>query len=533
MAEILETLVDDDAIQGLSDPLGQIGQAIGLEQFVQPMEYVDATGIPSVPFPEAPVVPVEGELGPAAVPQGDALTAGFPEQLVPVKKGSSSTTTETQERSPETIAAEQTAKAAEAEQRAALDQQAAALDKQTEAESKKEEERSKAIEQIEVARARTLLKQQAEFQQDLADIEAKQAELVNMKDETFWGGKSSSDRIAAAISVGLGSFGQAMTGSGQNVGMVLLQRQMDEFDRNQKRKYDARLKEIEGMRTSLDTKRALARDAEKAFDATKLAKLAKIDGMYARGIATAKTEAVKASLAQKRGEISQQAAKIQMDQASKYEQRIKKNTTNDIIEMVKASNTAEGVKQNDEAVKKLLNDNANIAKVRSQLNLAIKQIRDPSIDIERKKGIGFDILKAANSSLGPDVVGADEAARGASELTPSIAKISENALKYGGAGAGAGAAIGAIPTAGIGTPIGAAVGGGLGAVGGAIKGLLEEMQKPGGARLAPDPEAFAQRLETILGRIDGGINNNDALIKLMKRGLTQSQAQAIIDGANK
>jgi hypothetical protein len=68
------------------------------------------------------------------------------------------------------------------------------------------------------------------------EIEVKRLELASMKPETFWGSKSAADKIMLALSVGLGAWGQAEIG-GQNIGLELLKRNMDEHDSLQKQRF--------------------------------------------------------------------------------------------------------------------------------------------------------------------------------------------------------------------------------------------------------------------------------------------------------
>lgn len=306
------------------------------------MEEIDLTQEPNIIQPLEVAQPAElSSVVPAVENMTDPVTgqpiviAPATTTMIPVKRGSASETVTSQERSPQTRQAEQEYQQAGEEQKKAVDEEKAALDRQTEAEAKKQEQNNLAVRQVETARAKAQLRSQAKLQNDLADIDTRVAEFANYKPENFWDNKSTSDRVSAAIAIGLGSFGQALTGSGQNIGQVLLQRQMDEFDRNQERKYQAKLKQIDNMRTSLTTKMQLAEDAEKTYDAVKLAKLAQIDAQYGRGIAMAKTASTKAALTQKQAQISAQLAQIRIQQAAKYEKNHTQSVEKDTIEMMK------------------------------------------------------------------------------------------------------------------------------------------------------------------------------------------------------
>jgi hypothetical protein len=203
-------------------------------------------------------------------------------------------------------------------------------------EAKIEGERSKAdndvIAQVESARAAVQMQNQAKFQQNLAEIDTKVAELANYKPESFWGSKSTADKIGASIAVGLGSFSQAVMGGGQNIGMMLLNRQMDEFDNSQKVQYQNKLNQIQNMRASLNEKEQLAADLEKTFDAQKLAARAQVQSQFAKASAMAKTPQVQAAILQKQAQFDQNVAKIHAETAAKYEARSTETTEKDILQ---------------------------------------------------------------------------------------------------------------------------------------------------------------------------------------------------------
>lgn len=253
-----------------------------------------------------------------------------------------STSTTSQERSQATIDAEAESDAAADAKIQALEQQAAADAKLIQEEDKLKEADNRVIAEVEQAKADARQESIFELQDTIAKKDALAAELTNYKPETFWGSKETSDKISSAIAVGLGSFAQSLTGSGQNVGMVLLQRQMDEFDRNQKQKYDAKVKQIENMNLTIGQKRQMLQEADLVFDAQKTASRAQIQATLGRGMTMAKTASVKAALGQKVAQVQQDKAKIDMEQASKYEQRITSNESNNLVKRMQTSTQSGG-----------------------------------------------------------------------------------------------------------------------------------------------------------------------------------------------
>lgn len=220
----------------------------------------------------------------------------------------------------------------------------------------KDEATSKVIFTAEQAKADVINNNQVKFQQAMADIDNRVTELSNYKPETFWGSKSQADKITAALSVGLGSFAQALLGSKENVGEMLLHRQMDEFSTNQENIYKNKLNAIQNMRISLDEKRKLADDLEKGRDAQKLAALAQVTGANAKAQAMAKTPQTQAAIMQQRSKLDMESAKLKEEIAAKHEQKIATNTEHDInVQVAKmAGTTDEGKALNAEQGNSLL-----------------------------------------------------------------------------------------------------------------------------------------------------------------------------------
>ncbi len=304
----------------------------------------DVSGIPQVDVGIPPLDPTQITQPPGAIPvtpQDVAQARAHNDQLgvspetVDKVVGKTTTATSQQTESQATKDAAADLEQASVASKAASQLEMEAADKQGEIEAKTNQESNEVISHVENARALAQQDNRAKFEQDIRDIDDKFTELKNYKPETFWGSKDTADKIASALSIGLGSFGQALLGSGQNVGMVLLQRKMDEFDRNQQTIYNAKLKEIEGMKVSFNMKRQLAQDAEKTFDATKLAGIAQVQSVNAKGAAMAKTMQTKAGIAQRQTKLDADMASKQAEIAAKYEAKSTTTNERDVIEKVK------------------------------------------------------------------------------------------------------------------------------------------------------------------------------------------------------
>ncbi len=253
-------------------------------------------------------------------------------QMIDKEVGSTSTTTSRTVESPESKQAQQDMLEAQAASKAASDKEMQAVAAENEATAKRDQQDNEVIAQVEDAKANAILENKIEFDVRLQNIEQKQADLASLKPETFWGSKTTADKITAALSVGLGAYGQALLGSGQNIGQVLLERNMQEFDRNQQLVYNNKLKEIEGMKGSLETKRKLADDALDVFDAQKLAGRARVSADNAKALSSAKTVQMQSAIAQRQSKMDMDVAKIQGEIARDREQKISTTTEKKILQ---------------------------------------------------------------------------------------------------------------------------------------------------------------------------------------------------------
>lgn len=330
----LAGLMDYDlgnAVNGM-DPLAQLGQNLGVEQFNMPQsEPVNELDLSDK------IAPLTPEQANPLVTPHDVATArelngqsGQPE-MIDKKVGQTRTTSTQQVESEDSKAAQAELAATQEANNGAVAMELKSVEDQAKVAAELSKADNDAIAQVENARAAVQMENQAKFQKTLGDIDNKVAELANYRPETFWGSKSTADKIGASISVGLGSFAQAVMGSGQNVGMVLLNRQMDEFDNNQKVQYQNKLNQIQNMRLSLDEKEQLAHELDKTFDAQKLAARAQVQSQFAKASAMAKTPQVQASILQKQAQFDQNVAKIHAETAAKYEQRTTTTEEKDII----------------------------------------------------------------------------------------------------------------------------------------------------------------------------------------------------------
>jgi len=250
------------------------------------------------------------------------------------KVGSTTTSTSTKERTPAAIKAEADAQKAAQDKIKAIEDEKLAVEELGKAQADHDVASAKADAVWNNAEASAIADARADITNYMAETDAKIAELAAQKPETFWGDKTGSDKIMAAISIGLGAMGQAMLGSGENVGMTLLKRRMDEFDAGQKRKFDVALKDIDNRRLNVSTKMQLMGQLNQEYSARKLAARAQVAAELGRGIANAKTAQTKAALGQKQAQVMQDAAKMRADSEAQYATQRNKTVQEDITKKV-------------------------------------------------------------------------------------------------------------------------------------------------------------------------------------------------------
>lgn len=115
-----------------------------------------------------------------------------------------------------------------------------------------------------------------EVEASLEQMHAIREELKNTPWESYWGSKSTGDKIMLGLAVGLGSLAQAQIG-GQNLAMQVIQSTIDDHNTSQKQKFEGlreRLK-MEGA-LSVQTQQALKEQAA-ILDASKVANYEMLD----------------------------------------------------------------------------------------------------------------------------------------------------------------------------------------------------------------------------------------------------------------
>lgn len=326
----------------LKESLGNTLDVVGTPDLApipanQALDPLTALIQPSAPSEELPpaAAPVATVLAPEVVPP--------PEDMISQKVGSDSTTTTYRTQSPETAAAVSDLVAAGDMAKAAELAKADSDIKVAELEAKRDSELSSEISKIKEAQAAGIQKAKLEAETAVQEYVTTAKLLAQEKPETFWGSKSAADVVMASIAVGLGAYGQALTGSGQNIGMVLLERQMSEFEKQQEVQRQNKIKQIETMKASVDDKVKLLDRVNLEYDAKVAAAGEKIKSQYAQILQMAKTPGTQAAAQKNIAAIDERLAAKQIEIAQKYESETTKRAERDVFEQIKnTSNTRDG-----------------------------------------------------------------------------------------------------------------------------------------------------------------------------------------------
>lgn len=300
----------------------------GLEAVANATTPVAQSGEPRMPELDVNVPPLEQQ------PMPMEPTPPAAPVMVPKKVGETTTTTTSVAQTPEAAEFIAASKRQTEELAGLQKQEQDAVQKQAEIEQQKQRDLAQMTNEVEAARAAVRAQRQAEIDSEMALLETKVQQLTAKPRKEFFDTLTDGQKIATALSIGLGSFGQALTGSGQNVGLVMLRKRMDQFDKAQDDERDAKLKEIENRRLNINTKRQLMKDVDDQYTAQKLALTEAIKGEYEAQMAMAKTPQVQAQIAQKYQEMENRSLQQRAELAQSMAAKKSVTEENDIIQMV-------------------------------------------------------------------------------------------------------------------------------------------------------------------------------------------------------
>lgn len=327
----------------LFDPLMEPGTVIDKETglpvpnmpVVGPaVEALDA-GLEGLAGAVTPIAGPGATQGPTPAPNAELVnTLDTAPQYVNQKIGATKTTTTTEEQTPELREALDQGPQLQADVRAASAQEQASVAEQNRIESEKTKKIAEASAQVEQARYEVMQDNRLKLESELLEIQEAAKELANAPRKSYFDNLSGGQKFLAALSVGLGSYGQALTGSGQNVGMAILQKRIEQFDKEQDDARDKAFKALDQRRLNSQTRLQMASQIEKEFDARKLSLTEKLKGEFDSRMALAKTPQQQAAIQMKQSEILSREQRQLAELAQKTAARQTITTEQDIIQKV-------------------------------------------------------------------------------------------------------------------------------------------------------------------------------------------------------
>jgi hypothetical protein len=316
-----------------------VSNAPGVPSFEESQQIDPATNLPIGPF------------GPTSAPDLDRLRYefGYRAPVTQEKIGTEAVSKSQKEMPEQTKTALTDIEASGQRLKAAEVQERQGLAEEQKAQSDLDKKVAETTAKWKLAEADRIRQENNTIAKLLNDADMRQAELAKMERKDFWGSQTEGQKWATALSVGLGSFGQALTGSGQNVGIKILNSRIDQFNRIQDQQFEQKKKEIEGLRISASKRQEAIAALEKEFDARKLSEISKIEEELKPRIAAAKTPQMQAKLTQTYEAMQQQKARSIADIADKYAAQTSENRTTEIYRQV--SGKASYLPPNVEAAK--------------------------------------------------------------------------------------------------------------------------------------------------------------------------------------
>lgn len=499
----------------------------------------DATPIPMAPVPAAPIAPAP-VLTPEQIAQTQAnLLSGLAPAApaaapaaAPVVVPQTATTTTTSEQK---VMPAGTKKAIAAYDEAVKKQQQAA-DAEAKAQMDRVQKEAEYQQKLAESSAQVADKFAQSYQEadrliaaDQAALDNRITEFANQKNETFWGSKSAGDKVAASISVGLGSLGQALLGSKENVGMALLKRNMDEFANNQQAEYNRQLKGLENQKLSIDQKMDAKKMLKMNFDAQSLAATEKVKAALGQAVQLAKLPEIAAKAQKMQADLDASASLKKADIFKDYAETRKTVATKQAYQQLASGISPQQRKaslQSAEDMRKSLLKKLNGVNI---LDKAIRLQEDNSLSYATKLTSARLSVKDLMGDENKEALGDREREYYASILENTAAKIAKTAVAGAAAVGGTGAAAGTmLGGPGVGTAIGGALGAGLGLLGAGTYEAINAATSPGGIQFTPDLAGFADLARATKNRINAEAKFTSRVIELIeKEGIDVMQATVI------
>ena len=270
----------------------------------------------------------------------------------------------------------------------------------------------------------------AKIQDANARVQSMQAEMEAQSPESFWGSKSTGQKIGLGIALALGAFGQGMTG-GPNTALQVINGQMNDFMSLQRRKADQKLKAIELRKGDVQTQRQARVDAMSQLAAQEQAAIGQVRAQIQSKLAIAKSQDQIAKLQQLDAELANQAASKQLEFEQQLAPTVAQDSTEQLIRQT-AGTTAETI---TDAGKPMTDTQLKASGFLERAEPALQGVEgfEDEVFADKEKFEAFkenmtEVARASSTAAVPVIGGFLEA------ITPSKAKLAEGeaGIVFGG-----------------------------------------------------------------------------------------------------
>ena len=168
-----------------------------------------------------------------------------------------------------------------------------------------------------------------EIQQKQAALDSQIEAFKNQAPESFWGSRSTANKVGLAISAALGAVGSALSG-GPNAALQIINSQINDFVNQQTRRQKQQLSAIEQGRAGVQDARSARQRINQEQAALKIAALERINLQTEQLLARTNSESAIAKLQQLQAGVQAEAAQTRAD----IEKDFAATTTTDVTEQL-------------------------------------------------------------------------------------------------------------------------------------------------------------------------------------------------------
>lgn len=251
------------------------------------------------------------------------------------------------------------------------------------------------------------------YTQSVKDVDNIRAQMAQQDWSSYWGSKSTGDKILLGLAMGMGAYSQAKIG-GQNVALQVVDSMIEDHDRTRKAKFNALQAQLTAASNSGQDALKGAQELAKMEGAARLADYEKLDQQYNMLARKAKTQGAQAEIMMKSAEMK---SKIVKEQASLYAQLAGHSIeTRDILSAPKGYSEAEiGTNkiQNNQFVPMSKEERTSFAtgKSMARLNKNLDMLEDDVVSDPKYVQMYNELVNVARGTVAENLSGLAAAAK--------------------------------------------------------------------------------------------------------------------------